>query len=64
MMVKFTRTLFLFTMKLLMKQKECETEKEHFMLGEKKYNVDSNYSHRGAMLGGSIKLPGTSWQKK
>lgn len=34
-MVKITRTLYLFTMKLFMKQKECETEKEHFMLGKK-----------------------------
>jgi len=26
--------------------------------------VDLNYFHWGAMLTGSIKLPGTSWQKK
>lgn len=35
------------------------------MLGKKNpNNVYSNYFHRGAMFAGSIKLPGTSWQKK
>lgn len=47
-----------------MKQKESEREREHFMLGGKKYNVDSIYFHTEAMLEGSTKLPGTSWQKK
>lgn len=38
-------------------------EREYFILGEK-HNVDSIYFHTEAMLEGSTKLPGTSWQKK
>lgn len=39
-------------------------QRTYYAEGKKEYNVDSNYFHRGAMLGSSIKLPGTSWQKK
>lgn len=31
---------------------------------KKENNIHANNFHREAMLGGSIKMPGTGWQKK